>query len=107
MSEQKDEKVGAFWTKTSSRGEFMTGNIELKPEQIAELQANGGKLSVVVFPNERKTGKQPDWAMFKARPRADAGQRPGMACESKPMTDEDVPFAWLLPLLAVVGSMMA
>jgi hypothetical protein len=92
MSEQKDEKVGAFWTKTSSRGEFMTGNIELKPEQIAELQANGGKLSVVVFRNERKTGKQPDWAMFKARPRTDARQASGMAWEGKPMTDEDVPF---------------
>ena len=91
MSE-KDQKVGALWAKSSSRGEFMTGNIELTPEQIAELQANGGKMSVVVFPNERKTGKQPDWAMLKARPRTDAGQSTGMASEGKPMTDEDVPF---------------
>lgn len=103
----RDEKVGALWVKSSSRGEFMTGNIELKPEQIAELQSNGGKMLVVVFRNERKSGKQPDWAMLKARPRTDAGQRPGMAWEGKPMTDEDVPFAWLLPLLAVVGSMIA
>jgi hypothetical protein len=91
MSEQKDEKVGALWTKTSSRGEFMTGNIELKPEQIAELQSNGGKMSVVVFRNQRKSGKQPDWAMLKARPRAEA-QPNGMAWQGKPMTDEDVPF---------------
>lgn len=97
MSEQKqDEKVGALWAKSSSRGEFMTGNIEMTPEQIAELQANGGKMSVVVFRNERKTGKQPDWAMFKARPRAEAAidQRPaaGMAWEGQPVEDSDIPF---------------
>ena len=91
MSE-KDQKVGALWAKSSSRGEFMTGNIELTPEQIAELQSNGGKMSVVVFRNERKTGKQPDWAMLKARPRTDARQSTGMAWEGKQMTDEDVPF---------------
>lgn len=91
MSE-KDQKVGALRAKSSSRGEFMTGVIEMTPEQIAELQANGGKMSVVVFRNERKTGKQPDWAMLKARPRTDAGQSTGMAWEGKPMTDEDVPF---------------
>ena len=91
MSE-KDQKVGALWTKTSGRGEFMTGNIEMTPEQIAELQANGGKMSVVVFRNERKTGKQPDWAMFKARPRAEAAPTTGMAWEGKHMTDDDVPF---------------
>lgn len=105
MSE-KDQKVGALWAKSSSRGEFMTGNIEMTTEQISELQSNGGKMSVVVFRNERKSGKQPDWAMLKARPRAEA-QSTGSAWEGKPMTDEDVPFAWLLPLLAVVGSMMA
>lgn len=88
MSEQKqDDKVGALWIKSSARGEFMTGNIELKPEQIAELQANGGKLAVVVFRNDRKTGKQPDWQMLKAKPRTETAQD-----QRAPMTDMDVPF---------------
>ena len=93
MSEKKDEKVGALWIKTSGRGEFMTGNIEMTPDQIAELQASNGKMSVVVFKNERKTGKQPDWAMLKARPRAEAEPKTaGMGWEGKPITDDDVPF---------------
>lgn len=97
MSEQKqDEKVGALWTKTSGRGEFFTGNIELKPEQIAELQANGGKLQIVVFSNDKKTGKQPDWRILKSKPRTETAidQRPaaGMAWEGQPVEDSDIPF---------------
>lgn len=85
MSEQRqDEKVGALWAKSSARGEFFTGTIELTPAQVAELQANGGKLPVVVFRNEKKTGNQPDWRMLKSKPRE--------AAPVVPLTDQDVPF---------------
>lgn len=92
MSEQKqDEKVGALWTKTSGRGEFFTGNIELKPEQIAELQANGGKLQIVVFSNDKKTGKQPDWRILKSKPRTETAidQREPVG---QLVEDSDIPF---------------
>lgn len=93
MSEQKqDEKVGALWTKTSARGEFFTGNIELKPEQIAELQANGGKLAVVVFSNDKKPvgSKQPDWRILRAKPKADAPAP--TSSWSEPLADTEIPF---------------
>jgi len=90
VSEQKqDEKVGALWSKSSSRGEFFTGNIELKPEQIAELQANGGKLAVVVFRNDKKTGNQPDWRILKSKPKDAAPVPTGPVAD---ISDQDVPF---------------
>lgn len=87
MIEQKtDDRVGALWTKTSARGVFMTGTIELGPALLAEMQTNGGKLPVVVFNNDKKTGNQPDWRILKSRPQA---PKPPSAPS---LNDEDVPF---------------
>ena len=82
-----DDRVGALWNKTSTRGTFMTGTLELTEEHVAEMQANQGKLQVIVFMNEKKTGNQPDWRVLKSKPRP---QTPTIA----PMiiNDEDVPF---------------
>jgi uncharacterized protein (DUF736 family) len=89
MSDEKkqDERVGALWNKTSSRGTFMTGTLELTEEHVAEMQANQGKLQVIVFMNEKKTGNQPDWRVLKSKPRLQT------ASPSAPrINDEDVPF---------------
>lgn len=49
-------EIGALWSKTSARGEYMTGTI------------NGVK--VVCFKNDRKSSeKQPDWRVLKSQPR--------------------------------------
>lgn len=88
MSEQKDEKVGALWSKTSGRGEYFTGNIELTPEQVAEF-AQTGKLQIVVFKNDKKTGNQPDWRILKSKPKGTA------AVPTEPVTnieDSDIAF---------------
>jgi len=77
MSEQKEAAIGALWEKTSARGTFMTGNVEI----------NGEKVGIVVFKNEQKTGKQPDWRILKAKPKEQA-----MPTDNEPMTDQDVPF---------------
>ena len=92
MNDEKkpDDRVGALWNKTSTRGTFMTGTLELTDEHVAEMQANQGKLQVIVFANEKKTGNQPDWRVLKSKPRAP--QPSGMAWENKPIPDEDVPF---------------
>jgi len=89
MSDEKkqDERVGALWNKTSSRGTFMTGTLELTEEHVAEMQANQGKLQVIVFLNEKKTGNQPDWRVLKSNPRP---QTPTLSAPI--INDEDVPF---------------
>lgn len=58
-----EDRIGALWMKTSARGDFFTGQLEI----------NGEKIAIVVFPNSRKTqDKQPDWQILRARPRGEA-----------------------------------
>lgn len=82
-----DDRVGALWNKTSSRGTFMTGTLELTEAHVAEMQSNQGKLQVIVFMNEKKTGNQPDWRILKSKPRS---QTPTLAPTI--INDNDVPF---------------
>lgn len=58
---KKDEsEVGALWSKTGAKGEYLTGTI------------NG--VAVVVFKNDRKPpgSKAPDWRVLKAKPKVEA-----------------------------------
>ena len=55
-----DDKLGALWFKTSAKGDYFTG----------EIQINGVKERVVVFANRFKdTEQKPDWYIFKSRPK--------------------------------------
>lgn len=94
MSEQqRDEKVGALWSKSSARGEFFTGNVELTAAQLSELVAEDGtlKIPVVVFKNDRKTGNQPDWRILRAKPKATEGVGATQR-SAAPMDDSDIAF---------------
>jgi putative lipoic acid-binding regulatory protein len=56
----KEDKLGALWQKTSSRGDYFSGQIEI----------NGTKHQIVVFANGYKDkSKQPDWIIYKSQPR--------------------------------------
>ena len=52
MPKDPDE-LGALWLKRGQRGEYMTGTINGQP--------------VVVFKNDKRSTKQPDWRVLKAR----------------------------------------
>lgn len=57
MSEFKkdDNEIGALWEKTSAKGTYMTGTVAGQP--------------VVVFKNQKRTDKAPDWRVMKPKPR--------------------------------------
>ncbi len=79
---QNPDELGALWEKSSAKGPYMTGTI------------NGVK--VVVFKNgNKRSDQQPDWRVMRSKPREDAPQ-PTVASF---MSDNEPPFAWLLPLL--------
>lgn len=81
MSDRKEH--GALWIKQSSRGEYMTGTIEI----------DGAKVSVVAFKNDnKKNPKEPDWRLLKSEPRE---QKSGSVLPSYPADEvapEDIPF---------------
>ena len=83
----KNEKIGALWKKSNARGEFLSGEIEI----------NGTKPRVVVFPNAKthpETGQvnenYPDYSILLARenPNQGAGQT---AAYSKPQAPTSAP----------------
>ena len=57
---QTNQSIGALWNKSSQRGMYMTGDIEI----------NGQRMRIVVFPNaSKKEDKHPDWRTLVAQPR--------------------------------------
>jgi len=59
MPNQSD-KLGALWVKTSAKGEYFSGEIEI----------NGEKHRIVAFPNGYKDAeKKPDFIIYKSQPR--------------------------------------
>lgn len=55
----KQTEHGALWIKTSARGEYMTGTV-----QIGEI-----KVKVVAFKNtNKKNQNEPDWRILESKP---------------------------------------
>ena len=83
--EQKDERLGALWSKRSAKGEYFTGNLEI----------NGEKIGVVVFSNDKRGNeKAPDWRILRAKPKPERGtERAAVTNRTEPMvTDDQIPF---------------
>lgn len=53
-----EKSIGALWINTGTNGEYFTGNIELP---------DGSKQNVIVFKNDNKKDKQPDYRIYKKR----------------------------------------
>lgn len=73
-----DDSIGALWTKTGRKEDFLSGLITI----------NGEKIGIVVFKNNfKQTDKQPDWKIYKAREKETTQTPPPAANEQ-----EDIPF---------------
>ena len=61
-TQYKDEEVGAFWKRTSQRGQkYLAGHIK---------DEDGNSEKLVVFANtNKKSDNQPDYRIYKSRPR--------------------------------------
>jgi hypothetical protein len=79
--EKDPNELGVLWAKTSARGDYFTGSIEI----------DGTKHQIVVFKNgNKKNEKAPDWRILKSKPKeATADWGPSAA---NPITSDDVPF---------------
>ena len=53
-----DKSIGAFWIQTGAKGEFWKGYIE---------DEKGNKKNVVVFRNNYKNDRPPDFRIFEAK----------------------------------------
>lgn len=81
MSYEKDpDEVGALWSKTGRKGEYLTGNIE-------------GVGPVVCFAVKSAHAKAPTWRVLKAKPRAEKGiSQAAIEAQSTAVADDDILF---------------
>ena len=59
--EKNPDEIGCLWTKSSAKGDYMTGQVNGEP--------------IVVFAVHSKSPKAPQWRILKAKPRDPAAQR--------------------------------
>ena len=79
----ENKNMGALWVKSSTKGQYMTGSVEI----------NGEKISIVCFVNSnKKEAKHPDWHILKSVPKEDRQTENSLPQREDEITDEDVPF---------------
>ena len=76
-----EKSIGALWIKTGDKGEYWTGNIELP---------DGTKQNVIVFKNTYKKDNQPDFRIYKQKPKEQKEEF--VPNDEEVMDTEDLPF---------------
>lgn len=78
-----EKSIGALWVKSSPKGQYMTGNIEV----------NGEKISLVCFLNSnKKEAKHPDWNILKSVPRENEQPMNALPVRDDEIDPQDIPF---------------
>ena len=78
-----EKEIGVLWIKSSTKGQYMTGSIEI----------NGEKIAVVCFLNSnKKEAKHPDWRIMKAKPRESEQPLNALPQREDEINTNDVPW---------------
>ena len=73
-SDWSQREIGAFWTRDSSKGKYLSGSIEVDELGVKK------KMRVVMFPNRYKDNdKKPDYVLYVSK---DNEQSPISSAES-------------------------
>lgn len=91
MAYEKDQnEIGALWVKSGTKGDYMTGEV------------NGVKVVCFSIANPRPNG--PAWRVLESQPKPDTPRPDQAPSTAEPVTVDDIPFAWLLPLVGLLGA---
>tara|TARA_A200000159_G_C7326099_1_gene341050 strand:+ start:714 stop:992 length:279 start_codon:yes stop_codon:yes gene_type:complete len=61
-SDWSQREIGAFWTKESAKGKYLSGSIEVDELGVKK------KMRVVMFPNKYKDNdKKPDYVLYMSK----------------------------------------
>ena len=78
--EKSPDELGALWLRSGGKGDYMTGTID--------------GVKVFCTPTKSDNPKAPTWRVMKSKPKIDQPLD-----QRAPLTDDDVPFAWIMPLV--------
>ncbi len=81
-SDWSKREIGAFWTRDSAKGKYLSGNIEIDELGVKK------KMKVVMFPNNFKDyDKKPDYVLYISKDREDSGNQQEKAPEENKNTE--------------------
>jgi len=96
-----NNRLGAFWDKTSARGPYLTGQIDPSRWDDATLQwviatlTARERVPLVVFrrdtSNDPEGSRRPDWDIVRPREKWE-GVKETSAAPVAPITEDDIPF---------------
>lgn len=67
-SDWSQREIGAFWTRDSAKGKYLSGSIEVDELGVKK------KMRVVMFPNRYKDNdKKPDYVLYVSKDQEDSG----------------------------------
>ena len=76
-SDWQQREIGAFWTRDSAKGKYLSGSIEVDELGVKK------KMKVVMFPNRYKDNdKKPDYVLYVSKDTEEVTQKSPKATES-------------------------
>lgn len=81
-SDWQQREIGAFWTKDSTKGKYLSGSIEIDELGVKK------KMRVVMFPNRYKDNdKKPDYVLYVSKDTEEAKPKTEESAESDKNTE--------------------
>tara|TARA_B100001094_G_C18193966_1_gene809278 strand:+ start:1441 stop:1728 length:288 start_codon:yes stop_codon:yes gene_type:complete len=81
-SDWSKREIGAFWTRDSAKGKYLSGNIEIDELGVKK------KMKVVMFPNNFKDNdKKPDYVLYISKDKEDSSNQQEKSSEEKKNTE--------------------
>lgn len=84
-SDWSQREIGAFWTRDSAKGKYLSGSIEVDELGVKK------KMKVVMFPNRYKDNdKKPDYVLYISKD-AEQSEASTDAASEKPQENSEIP----------------
>jgi uncharacterized protein (DUF736 family) len=85
-NEWKKRELGAFWTKESAKGKYLSGTVEVDELGVKK------KIRVVMFPNQYKdSDNKPDYILYTSKDVASNDSEAESKTTGSPVTNEEIP----------------
>ena len=85
-SEWGQREMGAFWTRDSAKGKYLSGSIEVDELGVKK------KVRVVMFPNRLKDNdKKPDYILYVSKDKGDLNNEVSAGTESNSNEKSEIP----------------
>jgi len=85
-SDWSQREIGAFWTRDSSKGKYLSGSIEVDELGVKK------KMKVVMFPNRYKDNdKKPDYVLYVSKDSETSNAKVNTENTTESLKNQEIP----------------